>query len=402
LDFSFTRILVVDDDDAIRETLQESLLAMGYVNVQTASDGEEALEILSRGEIELLLLDLAMPRLRGEEVVEVALGRNSDLIIIIVTGFATLEKAVNLMKKGVYDLLRKPFNPHTLIKKVESALVKHRARGEKEGKDREFGEFELLEEISRGGVGVVWKALERDSGSTVALKILLAGREATDEQVIRFHREANTIAKLRHPHIVAIRQVGVHEGRHFIAMDYIDGKPLDEWVEFSDPPLRTVIDVLARAAMALHYAHEREILHRDLKPSNILVDGRLQPHLIDFGLALSIRDDLRVTEGNRLHGTVGYIAPERFSEKAGAQDGRVDIFSLGVILYEILTGTIPYRLVKECGFLPDFSHPPVHPNISRPNLPNSISEAALKATALQPADRFSSAREFFEALTQDD
>jgi serine/threonine-protein kinase len=285
-----------------------------------------------------------------------------------------------------------------VIKKVESALIRHRTREAAEGKDKEFGDFILLEEISRGGVGMVWKARDKKSGQDVALKILLAGKEATDEQVVRFHREANTVAELRHPHIVAIHRIGAFRGRHFIAMDYIDGLPLDEWIEYRDPPLRTVLKVLSGAGLALHYAHEREILHRDLKPSNILVDDELHPHIIDFGLALSIRDDLRVTEGNRLHGTVGYIAPERFSDKGQELDVRVDIFSLGVILYEILTGTIPYRLVKEAGFFPDFSRPPIPPIKTRPDIEEPLSQAALKAVALNPEDRFSTAREFVEAL----
>jgi serine/threonine protein kinase len=398
VDLSATRILITDDDETIRETLHETLVSLGCRHVKLAEDGEEALKALSDEKFDLLLLDLAMPKLRGEEVVEVALGQDPGLIIIVITGYATLEKAVSLMKKGIYDLLRKPFNPYTLVRKVESALIKHRARKEDEGKPQDFGEFELLEEISRGGVGVVWRALDKTDGEVVALKILLAGKKATDEQVIRFHREASTVAELRHPHIVSIRRIGAHVGQHFIAMDLIDGQPMDEWIEYNDPPLRVVLRAFVETGLAVHYAHEREIVHRDLKPSNILVDERNLPHIIDFGLATSIREDLRITEKHRLHGTMGFIAPERFSDRGKTVDLRADIFSLGVMLYEVLTGTFPYRMLKNVDFLPDFNQPPAPPSDFRPELPPGLSEAALKAVAIQAEDRFQSAREFMEAV----
>lgn len=400
MDFASVKVLVVDDEETIRETLVESLETMGFENVRTAANGEEALERLGAEKVDLLLLDLAMPKIRGEEVVELALGRDPDLVIVVVTGFATLEKAINLMKCGIYDLLRKPFNPRMLAKKVESALLKREARRREEAPGRAFGDFELLEEISQGGSSTVWRARETATAEEVALKILLAGKTATDEQIMRFHREAQTITELRHPHIVGIRRIGAHKDQHFIAMDLIRGLPMDEWIERNDPPLREVIAILCRVGMALDYAHQREILHRDLKPSNILVDENRQPHIIDFGLAKSIREGLRITRKSRLLGTIGYISPERFSDKSGAVGVEADIFALGVILYEILTGTLPYRILKECNFLPDFTHPPTAPAAFRPGLPAGLSDATLKAVALKPEDRFHSAREFANALNK--
>jgi len=398
VDFNSVRVLVADDDESIRETLLEALIAMGFDNVRLAEDGERALEALGGEATDLVLLDLVMPKIRGEEVVDVALGRYPDLVIIVITGFATLDKAVSLMQKGIYDLVRKPFSPYTLARKIESALLKHEARMEGNGEEKDFGDFELLDEVSRGGMGVIWKAREKESGDVVALKVLLAGKKATDEQVLRFHREADTISKLEHPAIVSIRRVGAHKGAHYIAMDFIDGKPLDEWIEYNDPPLHAVLDVLRETAEALHFAHERHFLHRDLKPSNILVDKKRKPRIIDFGLAKSLRDDLRITERRHLHGTVGFMAPERFSDRGEGVDVRSDIFSLGVILYEILTGTFPYRMLKELEFLPDFGKPPAPPIAFRPELSESLSDSALKAIALDPVDRFQTALEFSKAL----
>ncbi len=391
-------VLIADDDEAVRETLSESLLDMGFVDVIQTKDGEAALETLEGEDVHLLLLDLAMPRLRGEEVVEIALSRYPELIIIIVTGFATLEKAIQLMKKGIYDLIRKPFNPRTLARKIDAALLKQDARREGRKEGRNFGDFELLEEIARGGSSVVWKAREKETDDVVALKILEGSEEATDEQILRFHREARTVEELRHPYIVSVRRIGVHEKRHYIAMDFIEGLSLDEWIERNDPDIRLVLNVLSQTGFALHYAHEREILHRDLKPTNILVDDRNQPHLIDFGLAKSTREKLRITRGSRLHGTIGYIAPERFSDKGGPVGVESDIFSLGVILYEVLTGTLPYRMIKECDFLPDFSRSPASPSLFRPEFPAALSEVALKAVALRPEERYASARELAKAL----
>jgi FixJ family two-component response regulator len=397
VDFSGIRVLVADDDLVIRETLVESLLTMGFKEITTAGDGQETLECLNRSETDLLLLDLAMPRVRGEEVVEIALAQNSALVIIVITGFATLDKAVDLMKKGIYDLIRKPFHYSILARKIEAAIEKSRARKAERAGERDFGEFLLVEEISRGGAGVVWKAVEKETGDAVALKVLLAGEKATDEQILRFHREAATIAELRHPNIVAIRRIGAFKGQHFIAMDFIDGLPLDEWIERKNPGLRTILGVIAQVGRTLYYAHGREILHRDLKPSNILVDGRQTPHIIDFGLAKSIRDNLRITRKSRLHGTIGYIAPERFHDRGGEEDLRTDLFSLGVILYEILESRLPYPMFQDGQLLPDFSCPPALPR-PRPGMPGELPAIALRAVAVRPEDRFGDALEFVRAI----
>ena len=161
MDFTKVRVLVADDDESIRETLREALLTMGFEHVRLAEDGERALEVLGEEETDIVLLDLVMPHIQGEGVVDVAMGRYPDLVIIVITGFATLEKAVSLMQKGIYDLIRKPFSPYTLGRKIESALLKREALAEGANRETDFGDFELLEEVSRGGMGVIWKAREK-------------------------------------------------------------------------------------------------------------------------------------------------------------------------------------------------------------------------------------------------
>jgi len=260
---------------------------------------------------------------------------------------------------------------------------------------RYFGDYELLEEVARGGMGIVYKARQVSLNRLVALKMILAGSFASSREVQRFRSEAESAANLDHPHIVPIYEVGEHEGQQYYAMKFVEGTSLAKHPR-SAP--RQEVDGLLPVIRAVHHAHQRGILHRDLKPSNVLVDSQGTLSVTDFGLAKRLATgDGSFTETGQVLGTPKYMAPE---QAAGRKDLTVaaDVYSLGVILYERLTGQTPFtgenaltllRQVRE-------SEPP-RPSSIRPGLNRDLETVVLKCLDKDPSRRYPSA----EALADD-
>lgn len=259
-------------------------------------------------------------------------------------------------------------------------------------KIRYFGDYEVIEELARGGMGVVYKARQNSLQRTVALKMILSGELASDDDIARFQTEAEAAAKLDHPGIVPIFEIGEQNGQHYFSMAYIAGKSLADRITNGPLPPQDAARIVAHSADALQYAHDREVIHRDLKPANILMDGD-RPKLTDFGLAKRL-DQQSVTRTGEVLGTPGYMAPEQASN-AEAAGKPSDVYGLGAILYATLTGRPPFQsanvLETLCQVL---DADPVPPRQLNASVPVDLETICLAALRKEPDRRYGSAAEF--------
>jgi tRNA A-37 threonylcarbamoyl transferase component Bud32 len=264
---------------------------------------------------------------------------------------------------------------------------------------RYFGDYEILEEIARGGMGVVYKARQISLDRPVALKMILAGEWATPEARQRFRAEAEAAANLQHPNIVAIHEVGEHEGQQYFSMDFVVGKNLAELVRGKRLKAKLAARYVRTIAEAVHFAHERGILHRDLKPQNVLIDKGGRPRITDFGLAKRVESDSGLTRTGEILGSPSYMPPEQAESRPNEVGPTSDVYSLGAILYELLTGCPPFRGATVLETLSQvIQSPPVPPRALTPSVPRDLETICLKCLEKSPTMRFSSAKDLAEEL----
>jgi WD40 repeat protein/tRNA A-37 threonylcarbamoyl transferase component Bud32 len=265
----------------------------------------------------------------------------------------------------------------------------------------QFGGYELLEEISRGGMGVVYKARQVKLNRIVALKLLLAGRFASKQFVQRFRTEAAAAAVLQHPNIVAVHEVGLCEGQHFFSMDYVDGKDLTQVVGHRPLSPTKAAQYLELIARAIHYAHEQGILHRDLKPSNILVDQNDQPRITDFGLAKRLDSDASLTMTGQLLGSPNFMPPEQAGAGRHNVGRQSDVYALGGILYYLITARPPVQGEDLETIIQQVLHAePILPRMLNPAVPRDLETICLKCLEKEPSRRYSTALTLAEELAR--
>src|SRR5438477_148850 len=263
----------------------------------------------------------------------------------------------------------------------------------------ELGDYELLEEIGRGAQGVVFRARQKSLNRTVALKVISLGQWASKAHLKRFRREAESAAGLHHPSIVPIYEVGERDGSCYFSMQLVEGGQLDEMVRREAIPTRRAAELIGTVARTVHYAHEHGILHRDIKPGNILLDAKGEPHLTDFGLARLVEMESTVTRTLEVMGTPSYMAPEQAVGNNAAVGSATDVYGLGAVFYQLLTGHPPfaggtsYETIK---LLLDTE--PRQPRLLNPKIDRDLSTICLKCLEKDPKRRYSSALALAEDL----
>ncbi|MGO9916156.1 MAG: WD40 repeat domain-containing serine/threonine protein kinase [Isosphaeraceae bacterium] len=263
---------------------------------------------------------------------------------------------------------------------------------------RYFGDYEIVREIARGGMGVVFQARQISLNRTVALKMILAGQLADETDVMRFHTEAEAAAHLDHPGIVPIFEVGQHDGQHFFSMAFVEGRSLAQRLAEGPMPARESAALLLQVAEAIEYAHRRGVIHRDLKPANILLDAEDRPRVTDFGLARRVRADGGLTGSGQMMGTPSYMPPEQAGGKQGEVGPAADVYALGATLYCMVTGRPPFQAATAMEtVLQVISDEPVLPRRLNASIPRDVETICLKCLEKEPGKRYAGAA----ALGQD-
>ena len=264
-----------------------------------------------------------------------------------------------------------------------------------------FGKYDLLGEVGRGGMGVVYKARQRDLNRIVALKMILASEWASAEEIRRFQAEARAAARLRHRNIVAIHEIGEQLGRHFFAMDFVEGESLSAIVARGALAPEQAVRWMVSIAQAVEHLHSQGIVHRDLKPSNVLIDSAGEPIVMDFGLAKIFDSDDGATRSGAILGTPSYMSPEQAAGRNSLISTRSDVYSLGAMLYEMLSGRPPFREATPLDTLVQVIEG--EPTLLRQlvaTIPRALELICFKCLEKDPARRYASAAELSADLTR--
>ncbi len=263
---------------------------------------------------------------------------------------------------------------------------------------RYVGDYELLAELGRGGMGVVYKARQATLKRLVALKMILSGEFASEANLARFKTEAEALARLQHPNIVQVYEIGKHEGKPYFSLEFCAGGSLEQKLRATPLPPREAAQLVQILSRAMHAAHQAHVIHRDLKPANVLLTADGTPKITDFGLAKKL-DDVGQTQSGAIMGTPSYMAPEQAASKSKAIGPACDTYALGAILYELLTGRPPFKATTPLDtVLQVISDEPVPPRQLQSKTPRDLETICLKCLAKEPGRRYATALDLAEDL----
>jgi DNA-binding response OmpR family regulator len=358
-------LLVVDDNDENRDLLSRRLQRKGFRTL-VAEDGARALEVIEREAVDLVLLDIMMPGLNGFDVLRILRGQpqTADLPVIMATAKTQSEDVVEALELGANDYVTKPLDFPIVLARIMTQLRGRRpgpaaaqAASAAEPTPATIGpgtvladRYRLETKLGAGNYGAVYRALHLDLEKAVAVKVLQTTFGTEQEAVARFRREGVAACRIKHPHAVAILDFGITPGGvAFLVMELLEGRSLeDELAVEGLVAARRTAAIVAPVCEALAEAHRAGIVHRDVKPANIFLHrdarGGEVPKVLDFGIAKLVGEAAlaqKLTLDGYILGTPAYMAPERFRAK-GAYDGRADVYSVGIVLYQMLTGRLPF------------------------------------------------------------
>ncbi|WP_372369462.1 protein kinase [Candidatus Uabimicrobium sp. HlEnr_7] len=266
-------------------------------------------------------------------------------------------------------------------------------------KEKLFADYRVVEELGRGGMGLVYKVYNPQTDRISALKVLLSGNFADEKQVQRFIREVKTTAKLKHPNIVTLYETGFHDNHHYFTMEYIDGESLRSFLKNEKHTQKQVLEILIKVANAVDYAHKEGVIHRDLKPENIMIIGETGiPKVMDFGLAKSTQTEDHLSMTNEILGTPAYMSPEQ--GEGSKVSHLTDVYSLGILLYEFLGGRVPFQGKTLANILQQIFHDdPISVRSLNPEIDKELEAICLKAIEKKPNKRYTSAQSFANDLS---
>ncbi len=388
-------ILVVDDEELNRKMLSKRLKRSGY-EVFLASNGQEALDtVKSPARIDMVLLDIMMPGMDGFETLQhIREIRNDvELPVIMLTALGDSGSIVKALNGGASDYVTKPINFEILTARMQSRLAIRSAAMAQQQQPfvvevgTELGNYKLKEELGEGATSVVYLAEDLRLHRKVAVKILKNDFCENDEAMKRFEREAKSIASIDHPGVVGIYEIS-RKPCCYLAMEYLQGTGMDDIIGDRPLPVEKAVNLTRQIADILVAVHEKKIIHRDLKPQNLIVDNEGQVHLMDFGAAKNDNVNSNLTKAGAIVGTPRYMAPEQLDASFGEICEATDLFPLGLMLYEMLTG-LPalhgdslYMLINELIY-----RKPCSAAERNPAVPPALDKLCLQLQATKPTER---------------
>jgi len=397
-------LLVVDDNEDNRDLMCRRLERDGF-RVEAAENGRQALARVAQGGISLVLLDVMMPDMSGLQVLTALRKEHSGarLPVIMVTARSQSADMVEALSMGANDYVTKPVDFPVAIARIQAHLRVTQpgdgAAGEPGPQDVRVGtvlggRYRLEAKIGSGSFGAVYRARHEELGHAVAVKVLQVHAGASPEAAVRFRREGVTACRVKHPSAVSVLDFGVTPGGvAYLVMELLTGYPLEEELKGGPLPLLRSLRILAPVCEALAVAHWSGIVHRDIKPANIFLHqagGREVPKVLDFGIARIAGEAVgqRVTVEGWIVGTPAYMAPERFTRQP--VDGKADVYSVGVVLFQMLTGQLPFDVTGADPLTIAAQHagaPPPSLRSVNADLPEAVDALLLRALSKEPAER---------------